>query len=143
MNESLSHNKISFYEKQENQVSFSFWISSILAILFLLSCTIEIRISTPFPAIYEEETNHLIILCPLTETNLLSKQEILKIEKIQYPFQIENRGELLIDETTKQNIQKIIVTSPKKFQNNQILQIHLLDKKEKIIMKIKKIIQGG
>lgn len=143
MKEFLSHNKISFYEKQESHVSLSLWISLILSFLFVLSCSITIRLSIPIYAIYEETTNHLILLIPVSEINQLSKQEIIKIEKKNYPFQIKSREELLIDEKSKQNIQKIIVESPEKFQNNQMIQVYLLDKKEKIITKIKKIIQGG
>ena len=143
MKEFLSHNKISFYEKQESHVSLSLWISLILSFLFVLSCSITIRLSIPIYAVYEETTNHLILLIPVSEINQLSKQEIIKIEKKNYPFQIKSREELLIDEKSKQNIQKIIVESPEKFQNNQMIQVYLLDKKEKIITKIKKIIQGG
>lgn len=143
MKEFLSHNKISFYEKQESHVSLSLWISLILSFLFVLSCSITIRLSIPIYAVYEETTNHLILLIPVSEINQLSKQEIIKIEKKNYPFQIKSREELLIDEKNKQNIQKIIVESPEKFQNNQMIQVYLLDKKEKIITKIKKIIQGG
>ena len=143
MKEFLSHNKISFYEKQESHVSLSLWISLILSFLFVLSCSITIRLSIPIYAVYEETTNHLILLIPVSEINQLSKQEIIKIEKRNYPFQIKSREELLIDEKIKQNIQKIIVESPEKFQNNQMIQVYLLDKKEKIITKIKKIIQGG
>lgn len=143
MNEFLFHNKISFYEKEETHISFGFWISLILSIFFFCGCTIDIRLSTPYFATYEEATNTLIILCPIKEIEKLSKQELIKIDQKIYNFQIISKEELLIDETNQQNVQKIIVKSPQKLKNNQILQIYLLDAKEKIITKIQKMIQGG
>ncbi len=45
-------------------------------------------------------------------------------------------SEILYDNQTNQNFQKVELYSPNTYLNNQVIQIKLLDKKERIILKI-------
>ena len=60
----------------------------------------------------------------------------IEIEKQRFPFQILNMSEILYDNQTNQNFQKVELYSPNTYLNNQVIQIKLLDKKERIILKI-------
>lgn len=140
MNESLYLNKISFLEKKEKKFSLIPWISLLLSILFFCSCLIEIQFSLPTYAIYQSENQTLVIAWDLQDIKSLSSTNNMKINQSIFPFQIANMGEIEINEKEMKNYQKIEIKSPIVYQNNQIIQIYLLDKKEKIIKKIKKLI---
>lgn len=141
MNESLYLNKICFQEYQDKPSSLFPWISLILSVCFVLICIFEIQLSTPIKAIYDLENKSLKISCLLDDINKLSQYENIVIDSQKYPFQIQNISEIFIDEKTLENYQIIDLESPKSYRNHQVIQIYLLDKKEKIIKKIKKLIQ--
>lgn len=141
MNESLYLNKICFQEYQDKPSSLLPWISLILSICFVLICIFEIQLSTPMKAIYQQESGSLKINFLLDDISKLSQYENIIIDHQKYLFQIQNISEILIDNKNFENYQIIDLESPKPYRNNQVIQIYLLDKKEKIIKKLKKLLQ--
>ena len=141
MNESLYLNKICFQEYQDKPSSLLPWISLILSICFVLICIFEIQLSTPMKAIYKQESGSLKINFLLDDISKLSQYENIIIDHQKYLFQIQNISEILIDNKNFENYQIIDLESPKPYRNNQVIQIYLLDKKEKIIKKLKKLLQ--
>lgn len=138
MNESLYLNKICFQEELEKTSILPLLLSFCLSILFFLSCILEIQLTSPIYAVYQKENSVLIINYNLNNINdLLNMKEIeIEIEKQRFPFQILNMSEILYDNQTNQNFQKVELYSPNTYLNNQVIQIKLLDKKERIILKI-------
>ncbi len=143
MNESLYLNKISYRLKQEKRPNYLFWISIVFTFLLISSCSISVRLSKKTTAIYKEETNTLEIIWNYDEIDKLNMIEKVKIEEIETDFKIKNMSEIKVIEEKQINYQIIEIESPKTFRNNQVLHLLLLDKKEKIIKKLKKIIVGG
>ncbi len=144
MNEYITHNKISFLMQKEKTTSFQFWIVLFFFIMLWSSCLIKVNLSYKTFAIYKKASNNLEIYWQYNELEKLNDIEKIKINNIEIDFQIQNMSEIKIDQSSLQNYQILEVMSPKEFIDNQILQIQLLDKKEKVIEKVKKIImQGG
>ncbi|MCI8467715.1 MAG: hypothetical protein HFI08_05995 [Bacilli bacterium] len=136
MNESLYLNKICFQEEVEKTSILPLLLSFCLSILFFLSCILEIQLTSPIYAVYQKENSVLIINYNLNNINDLLNMKEIEIEKQRFPFQILNMSEILYDNQTNQNFQKVELYSPNTYLNNQVIQIKLLDKKERIILKI-------
>lgn len=143
MNEYLYHNKISFRNQRERKVPYLFWISIFLCMTIWSSCIIKVRFSYKVSAIYNEEKNALQIYWDYENIDLLNKIEKARVEETEIAFQVLSISEIKINELTQTNYQIVEISSPKKYQENQMINIKLLDKKEKIIKKVKKIILGG
>ena len=112
-----------------------------ISICFILICFFEIQLSLPLKAIYKVDKKTLEIMVEMDEIKSLTQYVNIRIENQIYPFKIQNISEIIIDEKELKSYQIVDLESPKSFQNNQIIEIYLLDKKEKIIKKLKKIIQ--
>ncbi|MCI8393946.1 MAG: hypothetical protein HFH86_00475 [Bacilli bacterium] len=143
MIESLYHNKVSYLSKKKKIIPVGLYFSMIVTCFLLLSCSISISSTNPIFAIYQKENNTLLFSWPISEIETLSYYEKMKIENQIVDFKIKNMSNLLVDEVTMQNVQKIEIESPKSFLDQQVLKVYLLDRKEKIILKIKKIIWKG
>ena len=133
MNESLYLNKICFQEEVEKTSILPLLLSFCLSILFFLSCILEIQLTSPIYAVYKKENSFLIINYNLNNINDLLNMKEIEIEKQRFPFQILNMSEILYDNQTNQNFQKVELYSPNTYLNNQVIQIKLL---ERIILKI-------
>lgn len=142
MNEYLYLNKISFLAQREKRVSYLFWISIFFSITILGSCIIEVRFSYKTTAVYNLERNTLQIYWDDENLNQLNQIESVKVDEKEFSFQILNVSELKINELNQTNYQIVDIFSPQKYQENQMIYIKLLDKKEKIIKKLKKIMLG-
>ena len=136
VNESLYLNKICYQEEKEPTNTTILWISLIISFFFLVSCIFEIQRSIPIYAVYDIEKNALIINYELEKMNDLLTIKEIQIENQKFPFQIKNISEIFRNDSINKNVQNIEINSPYSFLNNQIIQIKLLDKKDKVIKKI-------
>ncbi|MCI8575679.1 MAG: hypothetical protein HFI09_04335 [Bacilli bacterium] len=136
MNESLYLNKICFQKEEESSNATIFCLSLIISFFFLLSCILEIQLSIPAYVSYDSEKNVLIMTYEFEKINDLLNFKEIQIEDQNFPFQIQNISEILRNEFTNKNFQNIELSSPCAFRNNQVLQIKLLDKRDKVIKKI-------
>ncbi len=106
-----------------------------------VSCLLKVRFSYPIKAIYQEENQVLEILWPYEKIDEIIKIEKWKQNEIEHPFEIINISEIEVDEINKINYQTIEIKCEEKLIQNQIVPIVLLDKKEKLIKKIIKIVK--
>ena len=100
------------------------------------------RFSYKTTAVYNLERNTLQIYWDDENLNQLNQIESVKVDEKEFSFQILNVSELKINELNQTNYQIVDIFSPQKYQENQMIYIKLLDKKEKIIKKLKKIMLG-
>jgi len=79
----------------------------------------------------------------LDKIDQIYQYKSLKVENTEIPFQIINFSEILLDESKMESYQKIEIKSPFEFRENQIIKAYFLDKKERIIVKIVKLLLEG
>lgn len=140
MNESLYLNKVCFLNQFEEHSLLICFMSLIVSIAFILICNFEIQLSVPIKGIYQSDTKSIKFIADLESIEKIVNCQNIKLDNLKYPFEIKNISEILLDETHQTNYQIIEIKSPKDFRENQVVQIQLLDKKDKIIKKIVKMI---
>lgn len=142
MNESLFLNKTSFLLQKEKHIPILVIVILVFMESLWIMCFVEIRISYKTNALYKPSTNTLEIYWLYNNVDKINQIEKLKIEEQEMDFQIKNISEIKVD-GNRNNYQIIEVKSPEKYKENQIIQLKLLDKKERILKKVKKLILGG
>jgi len=143
MNEYLEYNKICFQEDVEKAPQIVIWVVIFITLIGVSSSFFKIRLSHSVSSIYNEETKELNIIWPCESIDKLNEIEKIEVNKNVFDFQIKNISEINIDEKTWQNYQIVSIQSPVVYLHNQIVEIKMFDKKEKIIVKLKKIMLGG
>lgn len=143
MNEYLQSNKISFFMEKENSTTLAIWFAIFFTLTMLGVSLISIRIPYNVISIYNEESKSLDLIWPYEQISMLNDFEKVLIDRKEKDFKIINLSEIKINEQATSNYQIVSIESPEKYFPNQVVQLKILDKKEKIIIKIKKIILGG
>ena len=142
MNEFLYNNEQSLKDDKRNLYqTFIISLTLLCTTFFVIACTLKLSDHYETNAIYSEETQTLKIVWPLDEIDLLKTFESMNINKIE-PFEIVMMSEIMVDDKIMKNYQIIEIKSKEKYQNNLVLKIDLISKKELLIQKIKKIIFG-
>lgn len=143
MNEYLQTNKISFEMEKENPPAVLIWMVLFFCLIIWVTCFIKVRNVYEIKGIYNEETGELQIIWPCDKIEELNRFEKIVGNRQEWDFQILNMSEIKIDEKTWTNYQIISIESKEKYLENQVISLKLLDKKEKIIIKLKQLILGG
>ncbi len=136
MKEFLFENKIVYGYQKHRKTYIGLWLTFLFSCSFLASCIFSISLMTKTKAIYNSETNTLLIPWRYEDIDQIYQFKKVKINDKTYVFKIQNISNIELDAQNIENIQWVSINSPQKYQNNQVISIKLYDEEQKIIKKI-------
>ena len=84
---------------------------------------------------------NLLLNIPVKYSDTLNESTIISIKNKRYSYKLNSISELLYDEVTKTNYQTFSISIEDKFPLNEIVNVRIYYNKEKIYLKVLKLIK--